>query len=58
VTIYPSNTGKISTDKLDIIVMDDYSLKKKTIHGKEVYKTRKPGKLPISHPTYWVRKHL
>ncbi|VVC76114.1 hypothetical protein AQUSIP_14190 [Aquicella siphonis] len=34
---YPYNTGKLATDKLDIVIEDDYSLKKTTINGREVY---------------------
>jgi predicted secreted hydrolase len=36
-TAYPLNSGKISTEKLDIILNDDYSLHKEIRNGKEVY---------------------
>lgn len=40
---YLPNAGKISTEKLDIIVNDDYSLQKKTLNGKEVYILKAEG---------------
>ncbi len=42
-TDYPPNTGKVSLDKLDIKINDDYSLQKKTQKGKEVYILKAEG---------------
>ncbi len=43
-TDYPFNTGNIGTDKSDIVINDDYSLRKAIINDKEVYGLETTGK--------------